>query len=99
MLYSREKEPSLPVTRLEKLLPHSFSHSLNHSPPITAKNSFVAKILHVHKNYISLFRFRDTQITYNNLKTIQQPTFFVCLCVFVCRRINKALTEPLSQYE
>lgn len=82
---------------LENLLPHSFSHSLNYTLPITAKNS-VAEILHVREHDGSLFKFRHAQVIYSNLKSIQQPTF-LCVCVFVGRRINKSPTETSSHYE
>lgn len=90
-----KKEPPLSFTVLEKLHLHFFTFSQLHTP-ITAKNSFVAELFHVHEKFFSLLKFRDAQIIYNNLKSIQQPMFFARLCVFVCRRINPKLNHHPS---
>lgn len=73
------------------------SQSLSYTLPATAKNSFVAKILHVPENCISF------QIETNNLQQPKryatQSTYLCVLCVFVGRRINKSLNEPSFQQE
>lgn len=94
-LLKGKKEPSLSFTVLEKLHLHFFTFSQLHTP-ITAKNSFVAEIFRVHEKFFSLLKFRDAQIIYDNLESIQQPMFFARLCVFVCRRINPKLNHHPS---
>lgn len=68
MLYSREKRTIFPFNHAGEIT--FFFHSLKLHAPITAKNSFVAKILRVHENYTSLSKFRDAQLIYNNQKSL-----------------------------
>ena len=91
MLYSRgKKKPSLPFTRLEKPLPHSFSYSLNCILPTVQLRILWQLKFSMFMRTIFVFKFRDVQIP----KPKKYTTAYV-LCEVPCifQRLNKPQTE------
>lgn len=86
MLYSRKTR----TTSLNYFL--IFSTFCQLLSLIRAKNAFVAEILHIPGELYFFFQvYRCTDHLQQPKKYIKytRDMFFTCLCVFVCRRINK----------